>query len=76
VQGTTVKDIAIDYSSSMLIAIKDFTFCEVTVAALWQFCGHHWITAYKNKTKEMTGAFIIQHARTMSITDALHPCSK
>jgi hypothetical protein len=64
VQGTTVNDIVIDYSSNKLIAIKDFTFCEITVAALRQFCVHHQITAYKNKTKEMTGALIIQYART------------
>ena len=76
VQGTTVNDIVIDYSSNKLITIKDFTFCEITVAALWQFCVHHQITAYKNKTKEMTGALIIQYARTKSITDALYPCSK
>ena len=41
-----------------------------------QFCVHHQITAYKNKTKEMTGALIIQNARTKSITDALYPCNK
>ena len=76
VQGTTVNDIVIDYSSNKLIAIKDFTFREITVAALRQFCVHHQITAYKNKTKEMTGALIIQYARTKSITDALYPCSK
>ena len=76
VQGTTVNYIVIYYSSNKLIAIKDFTFCEITVAALQKFCVHHWITAYKNKTKEMTGALIIQYARTKSITDALYPCSK
>ena len=35
VQGTTVNEIVIDYSSNKLITIKDFTFCEITVAALW-----------------------------------------
>jgi hypothetical protein len=76
VQGTAVNDIVINYSSNKLIAIKDFTFHENILAALWQFCVHHWITAYKNKTKEMTGALIIQYARTKSITDTLYPCSK
>ena len=76
VQGTTVNDIAIDYSSSKLITIKGFTFCEITLAALQQFCVHHQITVYKNKTKEMTGALIIQNARTKSITDALYPCNE
>ena len=76
VQGTTVNDIVIDYSSNKLIVIKDLAFREITVAALWQFCVHHWITAYKNKTKDMTGTLIIQYARAKSITDALYPCSK
>ena len=63
-------------SHIFIFAIKDFTFCEITLAALQQFCVHHQITVYKNKTKEMTGALIIQYARTKSITDALYPCSK
>ena len=75
-QGNTVNDIVIDCFSNKLIAIKDFTFHEITVAALWQFCVHHQITTYKNKTKKMTGALIIQYARTKSITDALYPCSE
>ena len=69
VNGTTVNDIVIDYSSNKLIAIKDVTFYEITVAALQQFCRHQRITAFKNKTKEMTGAWIIQYARTKSIAD-------
>jgi hypothetical protein len=76
VQGTTVNDIVIDYSSNKLIAIKDFTFYEISVAALQQFCLHHQIRAYKNKTKEMMVALIIQYTRTKSITDALYPCSE
>jgi hypothetical protein len=68
VQGTTVNDIAIDYSSNKLIAIKDFTFCEITLAALQQLCGHHQITAYKNKTKEMTGDLIIQYSNLVLTT--------
>ena len=75
VQGTTVNDIVIDYSSNKLIAMKDLSFHGSPVAALQQFCVHCQITAYKNKTKELTGALIIWYARTKSITDALYPCS-
>ena len=75
-QGTTVNDIVIDFSSNKLITIKNFTFHKISVAALWQFCVHHQITAYKNKTKEMTVSLIIQYSRTKSITDVLYPCSE
>ena len=47
-----------------------------TVAALRQFCVHHQITAHKNKTKEMTGALIIQYTRTKLIADTLYTCSE
>ena len=76
VQGTTSNDITFDNTSNKLIFIKDFTFCELPVAALCQFCVHHQITANKNKTKEMTGALIIQYTRTKSIADVLYTCSK
>ena len=66
----------IEYSSNKLIAIKDFTFCEITVAALWQYCVHHQIIAYKNKTKEMIGALIIQYARTKSILMHYTPAAR
>ena len=72
VQGTTINDIIFDNTSNKLISIKGVTFRELTVAALCQFCVHHQITAYKNKTKEMTGALIIQYTRTKLIADTLY----
>ena len=76
VQQTTIYDIIFDNTSNKLISIKGITFCELTVAALRQFCVHHQITAYKNKTKEMTGALIIQYTRTKLIADTLYTCSE
>ena len=76
VQGTTINDIIFDKTSNKLISIKGITFCELTVAALCQFCVHHQIIAYKNKTKEMTGALIIQYTRTKLIADTLYTCSE
>jgi hypothetical protein len=75
-KGLQAMITALTIQATQLIAIKEFTFCEITVAALHQFCVHHQITAYKNKNKEIIGALIIPYTRTKSITDALFPCSE
>ena len=75
-QGTTINYIIFDNTSNKLISIKGVTFRELTLAALCQFCVHHQITAYKNNTKEMTGALIIQYTRTKLIADTLYTCSE
>ena len=76
VQGTTINDNIFDNTNNKLIFINDLTLCELSVAALRQFCVHLQIIAYKNKTKEMTSALIIQFARTKSVADVLYTCSK
>ena len=76
VQETTINDIIFDNTSNNLISIKGIIFHELTVPALRQFCVHHQITAYKNKTKEMTGALIIQYTRTKLIADTIYTCSE
>ena len=42
---------------------------QLSVAALRKFCVHHQITGYKNKSKEVTCALIVQHVRRKTNSD-------
>ena len=63
VQSATLNDIVIDKQSNKIVAIQNLTMRQLSVAALRKFCVHHQITGYKNKSKEVTCALIVQHVR-------------
>ena len=72
VQSTTLGDLVINQESGKLIAIKNLSIQELSVARLRLFCTHHRISGYKNKTKDVTCGLILQHARLKAITCTMY----
>ena len=72
VQSTTLGDLVINQESSKLIAIKNPSIQELSVARLRLFCTHHRISGYKNNTKGVTCGLIPQHARLKAITYTMY----
>ena len=75
VQSATLHDIVIDKQSNKIVAIQNLTMRQLSVAALRKFCVHQQITGYKNKSKEVTCALIVQHVRknTNSANESVIP---
>ena len=72
VQSTTLGDPVINQESGKLIAIKNLSIQELSVARLRLFCIHQRIPGCKNKTKDVTCGLILQHARLKAITCTMY----
>ena len=72
VQSTTLGDLVFNQESGKLIAIKNLSIQELSVARLSLFCTHHRISGYQNKTKDVTCVLILQHARLKAITCTMY----
>ena len=72
VQSTTLGDLVINQESGKLVAIKNLSIQELSVARLRLFCSHHRISGYKNKRKDVTCGLILQHTRLKAITCTMY----